>query len=329
MINSANNTVVGVLRVGNGPQDMTYDPQNSYVYVSNHLSGNVTIVNTVKNRVIGSIHVGNYPYGIAYDPSNHLIYVADWGDGNISIINPSNNSVIQTLNVGLYPYQMLYNPSDRNIYVTTLQNLTIINSTTNTVQKTINLQTGYSQDLGPLAYDPMNGYIYVTNPNEILVLNSSSGKLLTNFSVGIAPSGTIYVPSNNMIYVVNQFDDSVTIISTFIPEYYVEFDENGLPSGSSWNVDLGGHNLSSNSNLITFVLKNGTYSVSIGGVNGYNLTSSAIHNISVDGNSLLVNLTFVGNAQSFSTTDLMLISVGGVATMIVGVGAFLLLRRKK
>jgi hypothetical protein len=49
----------------------------------------------------------------------------------------------------------------------------------------------------------------------------------------------------------------------------VAFRESGLPTGSSWNVSIGSSTNSSQGDLLTFALPNGSYSYSVGGPGGF------------------------------------------------------------
>jgi hypothetical protein len=51
--------------------------------------------------------------------------------------------------------------------------------------------------------------------------------------------------------------------------YPVVFDESGLPSGTSWSVDLQGQVLTSSASQISLLLPNGTYSWTAGAVSGF------------------------------------------------------------
>jgi len=154
-----------------------------------------------------------------------------------------------------------------------------------------------------VAYDPSNGYVYVANygSNNVSVINGSTNKVIASIGVGVAsfdvgvwPWGVAYDPSNGYVYVTDEGSYTVSIISTStqaIKKYSVTFTESGLPSGTLWSVTLNGTTKSSTTNTITFSVPNGTYSYSIGSVNGYT-TSPSSGTITVNGANVNIAVIF-------------------------------------
>lgn len=87
----------------------------------------------------------------------------------------------------------------------------------------------------------------------------------------------------------------VTEVATFTAagpsQYLVSFDESGLPSGTAWWVQVGSHNLSGTSSVLSASFVNGTYSFSIGPVTGYTVTPST-GSIQVAGAPVVQNIVF-------------------------------------
>jgi hypothetical protein len=110
---------------------------------------------------------------------------------------------------------------------------------------------------------------------------TSAGSLL--FEV---PNGTYFYSAgsispfyNNSVYYgyleVLGANAAATIVFTARSAYSLTFNETGLPTGDAWVVDISTpvYDLnSSNSASIAFVLPNGSYSFTVGGAPGYNVT---------------------------------------------------------
>jgi hypothetical protein len=79
------------------------------------------------------------------------------------------------------------------------------------------------------------------------------------------PTGTITVSNSGM-------QVNITFKQVDFP---IVFTESGLPSGTSWSVNLSGSVLSSTSNTITFNERNGSYAYEIVPVNGYSVSTSS------------------------------------------------------
>ena len=55
VIDTTTNTVVGnPITVGDGPEDIAYDPVNKRMYVTNREDGTVSVIDTTTNTVLGS-----------------------------------------------------------------------------------------------------------------------------------------------------------------------------------------------------------------------------------------------------------------------------------
>jgi hypothetical protein len=89
---------------------------------------------------------------------------------------------------------------------------------------------------------------------------------------------------------VNGASVSVSITFTQV-KYSVTFTESGLPSGATWNVTLNGVTHFSYSNSIIFNEPNGTYSYSIGSINGFTVSSSS-GSVVVNGANVNIAVTF-------------------------------------
>ncbi len=75
------------------------------------------------------------------------------------------------------------------------------------------------------------------------------------------------------------------------PSYTVAFQETGLPSGTAWQVDLGGSNLSSTGPTISFAAVNGTYQFFVGSVSSY-LPSPSLGWVNLSGTAVIVQISY-------------------------------------
>ena len=75
------------------------------------------------------------------------------------------------------------------------------------------------------------------------------------------------------------------------PEYSVQFYENGLKNGTTWEVELDGTSLASTTNSIQFHEPNGSYAFNVVPVSGYGNTPPN-GNVFVSGHNVTMNITF-------------------------------------
>ena len=129
--------------------------------------------------------------------------------------------------------------------------------------------------LAPLSWDPSVG--------KLTISLSAPGYVTSTHQLYVPPFSTSWV--------------NLSLNTTVTKVYRVVFNENGLPSGTTWSVILNGTTRPSTGN-ISFTILNGTYSYSIGSVPGYSILSVLGYNessgyLTVDGYDLSHPVTFV------------------------------------
>ncbi len=240
VINTATNTVVGSpITVGTSPSCVAFDSANGEIYVTNSGSNTVSVINTANNAIIGSpITVGSIPSGIAFDSSNGDIYVTNSGSppyyaGTVSVISTPSNMVTNTItNVKENPTAVAFASSNGDIYVAVIDEVDAIYPPTNAVS--LVAMIGPSTPVG-LAVDTSNGFLYivsqpysVSNPGSVSVVDTSTNTNIAAITVGFEPKGAAFNPSNGNIYVANENDGTVSVISTLSNKIV----GNPLPVGS-------------------------------------------------------------------------------------------------
>lgn len=68
-------------------------------------------------RTLTEIKVGHFPSGVVYNPVNRMIYVSDFGSNNVSIINTTTNSVAFTIPLSYGADLLTSDTSTGNVYV--------------------------------------------------------------------------------------------------------------------------------------------------------------------------------------------------------------------
>jgi YVTN family beta-propeller protein len=104
-------------------QDFPQYPPNyrEYAYVTNGLSGTVTILDVVNVRVDRELAVGQNPVAVAASPTRNEVYVvnsgSDGGEGSVSVINAENNTVVATIPVHRQPVAIDLDPTGALAYI--------------------------------------------------------------------------------------------------------------------------------------------------------------------------------------------------------------------
>ena len=150
-------------------------------------------------------------------------------------------------------------------------------------------------------------------------------------------SGYSVFPSSGSITVsAKSFNQAVTFTPTTksVSRYTVTFTETGLPSGTSWYVNLSNGMDSGpiTGSSYSFQLTNGTYSYTTSNVSGYSVSPSS-GSISINGASVSKTVSFTPIKKSppssgISSTELYGI-IGAVAVVAVIGSVFAIMRRRR
>ncbi|MGA8664417.1 MAG: hypothetical protein WB809_05045 [Thermoplasmata archaeon] len=292
---SASGAPVTTINLGFGSYGAAYDPTNGLVYISNYYSGNVTLIYGSNNTVDKVIEVQAFDSLGAeiFDPASSSVYVADYSDHNVTVISGlATNGSIQ---VGTDPTSFAYDPLNDTIFVANYgtANISVVDASSNQLAGSF---SAYFPQY--LAYDAQSNSLYmVTSENgEVAAYNATSYASLGTPLViqsSVRAGGIAYSSASGDIYVSNEYDSSISILSSVAVTFYsVWFNETGLPASQNWAVNLQGTPGSSSTSSILFSEQNGSYSFTVGAVTGYtpNTTSGTVF---VHGGPVTVSIHFL------------------------------------
>jgi YVTN family beta-propeller protein len=214
VIDTATNTVIATIAVGDSPIGVAVNPTGTRAYVTNYLSDSVSVIDTATNTVIATIAVGDFPIGVAVNPAGTRAYVTNEGSDSVSVIDTATNTVIATIAVGSVPIGVAVNPTGTRIYVTNFgsDSVSVIDTATNTVIVTIAVG---SVPFG-VAVNPAGTRAYVTNlsSDSVSVIDTATNTVIATIAVGDGPRGVAVNPTGTRAYVTNQSSGSVSVIDT-------------------------------------------------------------------------------------------------------------------
>jgi YVTN family beta-propeller protein len=113
------NKKVAEILVGTEPWCVAITPDNAKVYVTNMVSGTVSVIDAATRQVVKTIEVGTEPFGCALTPDGSRLYVANQSSEDVSVINTKPDVVVKTItDVGPKPHGIAITADGKKVYVT-------------------------------------------------------------------------------------------------------------------------------------------------------------------------------------------------------------------
>ena len=115
---------IAEIGVGEEPRCVAIHPNDQEAYVTNGISGTVSVVNLGQRRVVATIKGFTEPRGCALTADGSLLYVANHTAGTVSIVDTASRNVVGAVNVGRNPTALAItnkgtgNISDDIVFVT-------------------------------------------------------------------------------------------------------------------------------------------------------------------------------------------------------------------
>jgi YVTN family beta-propeller protein len=228
VISDATNEVVNSFYppIPGTPAGIVFDYKDNEMFVLYYVydaSSYVQVLSATTTAVLATVAVGNSSYGIAYDSGLGEVFVSNPESGNVSVISTATNKVVATIGLPLeYPEQLVYDSGQNEVFAINDQydlyhsSVTVISDATNTVVGTITVPYGAIS----LGYDRGMGEVFVGSDFygvggtcNVTVINDTTDTVVSTIDVGLDPTGIVYVPSLDELYVTNHGSDNESVIS--------------------------------------------------------------------------------------------------------------------
>jgi YVTN family beta-propeller protein len=214
VIDTATNTLISTVDVGQFPLGIAVTPDGKKVYVANSNSNNISVIGAATKTVTVTINAGNTPRGVAVTPNGKKVYVANYGSNNVSVIDTATNTVTATVNVGQFPLGVAVTTDGTKVYVANYgsNNVSVIDTVTNKVTVIVNVgKWPFGVAVTP---DGTKVYVANSNSNNISVIDTATKNVTATVNVGGYPYGVAVTPDGTKVYVTNYGSNNVSVIDT-------------------------------------------------------------------------------------------------------------------
>ncbi len=209
----------------------TEKPAGGYrVYVTNEISGDLTVIDSNSMDVVATVPLGKRPRGIHPSPDAKTIYVAvsgsppappgvdestlpppDKNADGIAVFDVASNKVARILKGGSDPENFDVSLDGKTIYVSNedASGVSFIDVASGEITKTV--KTGDEPEGVKLT--PDGKLIYSTSEGDgtVSVVDPAAGALVTSFKVGHRPRNIVFMPDGKHGYVNAEPDGTVVL----------------------------------------------------------------------------------------------------------------------
>ena len=220
IIDTLNKNVVGAIAVGNNPMGVAISADSARLYVANKGSNTVSIVDTSSRSVVATVPVGTNPVAVALNSAGTRLYVSNL-NGTVSVVNIAapTPTVVSTVAVGPQPYSLALSPDGSLYVVNSNDTMSVIDTGTNTVVRTVTMDTQAENGLHFVALDPY-GQVYVSDAFDGVVRSISvtpsapSALAATSTAITVGANPTAVAVNGSHTYVLTTGNRAISVIDT-------------------------------------------------------------------------------------------------------------------
>ena len=206
--------------LGGYPTALAIAKDGKKIYVPDFESGVVSVVKTSSNTVLPlQIQAGRGPDAVAITPDGTFLYIANYYDNSVTVVATVTQNVVGSpIKVGTNPENIVITPDGKQAYVTNGDGtVSVIRTASNTVRASISLGGQNNRQFGlQSAITPDGKYLYAPCEDvyTVVVISTQTNAVVgTPISVGGVPTLVAIADNGKHAYVVNSFDNSVSVIS--------------------------------------------------------------------------------------------------------------------
>lgn len=170
VIDTATKKLVGTITDAPNPHWIAVG-KDGLLYVTNHTSGEITVINSNTNKVVKVFPVGETPHAVYTSPDGSRLAVTSYGGAEVFIVSTATDKVVATIPVGREPLDVEYTPDGHYICTTNNEDNTVsvIDAATNKVIDTI--KTGSQPTSIDFLPNGHQGYVTDEGSGTVEILN--------------------------------------------------------------------------------------------------------------------------------------------------------------
>jgi YVTN family beta-propeller protein len=200
------------------------------IYVTNEVSGDLTVIDSGTYKLIATIPLGKRPRGIHASPDHKTLYVAlsgspiagpdvdestlpppDKSADGIGVFDVAQGKLLRVIHGGSDPENFDVSKDGKYLYISNedVEAVSILDIASGTVVKT--LKVGAQPEGVKVTPDGKHVWITSEEAGTISVLDPVAGKIIAIFKVGHRPRSVAFLPDGSRAYINAENDGAVVL----------------------------------------------------------------------------------------------------------------------
>jgi YVTN family beta-propeller protein len=214
-----------------GPENRSASESALRVYVTNEMSGDLTIIDPQARRVIGRVALGKRPRGIVPSPDGRLLYIAlsgspiagpgvdestlppaDKAADGIAVFDVASGRLLRVLRGISDPETVAVSPDGNRLYVASEDTGQLVIIDARSGGRSATLPVGGEPE--GVAVSPDGRLVYTTSEedNVVAVVDTARNLVRARVPVGLRPRNALFSTSGDRAFVPGENDASITAI---------------------------------------------------------------------------------------------------------------------
>lgn len=225
VLDSNNNIKTTMDSGGLGPTMSAVNNTTDRLYISNWLSGNISLFDLKNYKFVKNISLsaGDFPKFINVNQESNLLFLTTMGTNKAVIIDGEQNKIIAEFNTGVNPGDAVMHPKTKEIYIPNSESdsITIISmdqdgqfkeETIPNNKNIVSIGSNFSYPI-KMAINEENNDIYILNNlgGSLIIVDGKNYQIKKNISVGNNPKDIVYVSEINEVFITVSDDDKIFV----------------------------------------------------------------------------------------------------------------------
>lgn len=203
------------------------------VFVTNEMSGDMTVIDGDTHRVITTVPLGKRPRGIQLSPDGKLLFVAlsgspvagpgvdasslppaDPSADGIGVVDIAHLKLLRIIRGVSDPEQLVVSRDGTHLYIASEDTGTAVVVEVRTGNTVATLPVGGEPE--GVGISPDGRFVYMTSEedHQVSVIDTASNKVIKQFKVGQRPRQASFSPDGKRAYVTGETDGTVAVVDT-------------------------------------------------------------------------------------------------------------------